>query len=108
MPNITSPLVKPETGTNIFVCPRPNCGQKFQTHALFTEHWVAVHVGGMAALPRGPVFSQAATPQAVGGAEVTCPTCQRKVLGSDYPEHAKLHAGGGITAAQFNQDGEPT
>jgi uncharacterized C2H2 Zn-finger protein len=51
MPPVQIPLVKPQTGTNIFVCPR--CGLKCSTHTAFTEHFVAQHVPPMTGPARG-------------------------------------------------------
>jgi len=102
MPNITLPLVKPETDTGLFCCPR--CKAQFATHPEFVTHFAAEHAPDIGVRHRGP--QPAPPPKAAGGDQVTCPICQRKFLGSDYAEHAKLHAGGGITAGQFNQ-GEP-
>jgi uncharacterized C2H2 Zn-finger protein len=102
MPSIVLPLVRPETGTNIFPCPR--CKARCETHRAFVEHWTAEHVAEMTPPQRGPQASAALPPKPEGGQQVTCPVCQRRFLGSDYPEHAAIHAGGGITAAAFNQE----
>jgi hypothetical protein len=102
MPPIQLPLVKPEIGTNVFVCPR--CGERCKTHVSFVEHWTAEHVPRMTPPQRGPVATPAPSPKTVGGAEVDCPICARRFPGGDYPAHARLHAGGGISASQFNQE----
>jgi hypothetical protein len=52
VPPVKLPLVKPEIGTNIFVCPR--CGERCPTHTAFTEHFVAQHVPAMTPPARGP------------------------------------------------------
>ena len=52
MPPVNLPLVRPQTGTNIFVCPR--CGLQCPTHADFVQHFVAQHVPTMVPPPRGP------------------------------------------------------
>jgi hypothetical protein len=102
MPNITLPLVKPEPGTGGFTCPK--CKAKCATHIEFVQHFAAAHAAIKGARRREPRITPAPPPKAVGGDQVTCPICQRKVPGSDYAEHAKTHADGGITAAAFNQE----
>ena len=101
MPSINLPLVKPEIGTNMFTC--PNCQARCETHRAFVEHFTDAHVPEMTPPQRGPVFTAALTPQAAAGGQVACPICQRKFAGSDYPAHATVHAGGGLTVSQFNQ-----
>jgi uncharacterized protein YbaR (Trm112 family) len=102
MPSIVLPLVKPEIGTNIFTCPQ--CRTRCDTHRAFVEHFSAAHVAEMTPPQRGPIFTPTLSPQPVGGAEVACPVCNKRLPGSDYEQHSKIHAGGGITAAAFNQE----
>jgi hypothetical protein len=102
MPTINLPLVKFERDAGGFICPR--CKAKFPTHPEFVTHFSTEHAPNIGVRRHDPVFTPALTPQAVGGQQVTCPICQRRFLGSDYAAHAVLHAGGGITASQFNQE----
>jgi hypothetical protein len=89
MPSVVLPLVRPEIGTNIFTCPR--CGEKCKTHILFVEHWTAAHAPDIGVRQRGPSEITLPPPKAVGGDTVSCPVCNVRFPGADYPKHAASH-----------------
>jgi len=99
MPNVTVPVVKFDTNAEGFICPK--CKARFAVHSEFVTHFSTEHAPDIGVRRHGPVFTAAATPQAAGGEQVTCPVCNRRLPGSDYEQHSKIHAGGGIT---FNQE----
>jgi hypothetical protein len=104
MPSINLPLVKFERDAGGFICPK--CKTKFATHPEFVHHFSTKHAPSVGVRHRGPQVTPAPPPKSAGGDQVTCPICQRKILGSDYAEHGKVHSGG-LTVSQFNQNGEP-
>jgi hypothetical protein len=52
MPPIQIPLVKPDSNTRMFICPK--CKVPFAQHADFAQHFVAEHTPAMTPPPRGP------------------------------------------------------
>jgi hypothetical protein len=102
MPPIQLPLVKFDKDAGGFVCPK--CKRRFAMHPEFVTHFSTAHAPDVGVLERGPQATPAPPPRSTGGGQVTCPVCQQKVLGSDYPAHGARHAGGGLTAAALNQE----